>query len=455
MLQARAVLDARRIALEVLVRVEKGGAFANRALDAALSEAGRLDPRDVALATELTYGTLRRQVELDHALGLFSHQPLESLDFETRHLLRLGAYQILHLRVPDRAAVHETVELAKEYRNGRSATFVNAVLRSLLREKASLALPSPHTDPAGHLSLLESFPRWFVEYLIDWRGYDWTAQALKAANEPASLTVRVNRLRRTRDEAAFVVEALAGVSVEPTRHSPMGLVVAGARRPGDLVRPSEGLWQAQDEAAQLVGFLCAPKPGWKVLDACAAPGGKSCHLAELMDDEGLVDACDIHKGKLTDLAEGASRLGLTSVRTHAADASLPLPFAPDGGWDLALVDAPCSGLGTVRRHPELKLRRTLSDIERLAALQARILDNVAPLVRPGGILVYSVCTFTKEEGTEQVERFLARHPDYRRAPLPDGIDWTPFLDERGDIETDPHRHGLDAFFAARLERRSP
>lgn len=448
------MLDARRIAHLVLVRVEKGGAFANRALDAALEEAGRLDPRDVALATELAYGTLRRQIEIDHALGQFSSKPLAELDFETRALLRMGAYQILHLRVPDRAAVFETVELAKEFRQGRSATYVNAVLRAFLRDREKVVAPSESADPAGHLSLTLSYPRWLAASLIEWRGFEWTRDILSAMNEPAPFTVRTNRMRGDRDAAAAAIGELTGIEAIRTRYSPSGLTVAGAKRPSEILRPANGQWQAQDEAAQLVGFLASPQPGWHVLDACAAPGGKTCHLAELMNDEGTVDAADVHAGKLRELAEGARRLGLESVRTHAADASKPFPFAPEGGWNLALVDAPCSGLGTLRRHPEMKTRRVAEDITRLAALQASILDNVAAHIRPSGVLVYSVCTFTKEEGTDQVERFLARHPEFHRAPLPDTVDWTPFLDANGDVEFDPHRHGVDAFFAARLARRS-
>lgn len=446
------MLDARRIAHQVLVRVDKGGAFANRALDTAIEEAGRLDARDVALATELAYGTLRRQVELDHALKHFSRQPLDELDHETRALLRMGAYQLIHLRVPDRAAVHATVELAKEFNKGRAVKYINAVLRSLVRDRANVLVPPESVDPAGHLSITRSVPRWLAQSLIDWRGVAWAGDLLASLNEPAPFTVRTNVLRGDRAAAIEALRTATGIEAQPTRYSPAGLTVEGAKRPSEVLRPADGRWQAQDEAAQLVGFLCAPEPGWRVIDTCAAPGGKSCHLAELMGDRGHVDAVDVHAGKLRELAEGARRLGLESVHTHAADASLPFPFAPAEGWDLALVDAPCSGLGTIRRHPELKTRRTAEDVTRLAALQASILDNVAKVVKPGGVLVYSVCTFTREEGTQQVQQFLDRHPNYKRAPLPPGIDWSPLLDDNGDLEVVPHRHGTDAFFAARLVR---
>jgi 16S rRNA (cytosine967-C5)-methyltransferase len=448
------VLEARRIAHQVLVRVEKGGAFANRALDATIQEAGRLDPRDVGLATELAYGTLRWQVAIDHALKHFSRRPLGDLDFETRALLRLGAHQLLNMRVAEHAAVHATVELAKEVRRGAPVKYVNAVLRSLGRERQNILVPPASVDPEGWLSVTEAFPRWICERMIAWHGLEGATSRLRALNHPAPLPLRVNARRGTRHDAEHRLKADTGFDALPTRYSPVGLTVESARTTRDLLRPDHGLWQAQDEAAQLVGFFAAPEPGWTVLDACAAPGGKSCHLAELMDDRGRVDASDVHAGKLREIADGARRLGLSSVSAHAADASLPLPFAPEGGYDLVLADAPCSGLGTIRRHPELKTRRTPEDVARLAELQGRILDNLAGVVKPGGVLVYSVCTFTKEEGPDRVEAFLHAHPDFHRAPPPAGpVRWDELLDAKGDLVLDAHHHGTDAFHAARLVRR--
>jgi 16S rRNA (cytosine967-C5)-methyltransferase len=448
------MLEARRIAHSVLVRVEKGGAFANRALDSALSEAGRLDPRDIALATELSYGTLRRQIFIDHALSHFSQRPLADVDVETRALLRLGAHQLLHMRIPERAAVHETVELAKEFRRGQAVKYVNGVLRSLARERQNILIPPASVDPVGYLSLTESFPQWLVERLLKWKGFEATQAFLAGFNQPAPLTLRVNVRRGDRQEVARAIKASLGLDALPTRYSPAGLMLEDAKAPSALLRPEEGRWQAQDEAAQLVGFFAAPSPGDAVLDACAAPGGKTCHLAELMDDQGSIDAIDVHTNKIREIAEAAQKLGLSIIRPQAADATFPLPFAPAGGYDLVLADLPCSGLGTIRRHPELKVRRTADDITRLAELQARILDNVAPYVRPGGTLLYAVCTFTQEEGSTQVEQFLARHPDFARSAAPAGaVEWGALLDARGDLAVDPAAHGTDAFYAARLVRR--
>ncbi|MFM2152643.1 MAG: hypothetical protein RL199_1078 [Pseudomonadota bacterium] len=448
------MLDSRRIAHTVLVRVEQGGAFANRALDAALSEAGVLDPRDVALATELAYGTLRRQIGIDHALRHFSKRPLEELEPDTRALLRLGAHQILNLRIPDRASVHATVELAKEIRSGRPVPFVNAVLRALARERANVLVPPPAVDAAGYLEVTESFPRWFVEELLSERSFEETRALLAALNQPAPLNLRVNLRRGTRAEAQRVLTGTYGLDSLPVRHSPSGLVL-DALAPALLLRPEEGRWQAQDEAAQLVGYFAAPEPGASVLDACAAPGGKTCHIAEMMDDRGRVDAIDVHPNKVREVNDGARRLGLSIVRAEAGDATMPVAHAPRGGYDLVMADAPCSGWGTVRRHPELKTRRTAADTARLAELQSRILDNLSGVVKPGGVFVYALCTFTPEEGSRQVERFLARHPDFVRDAPPAGpVDFGPLTSPEGDLVLDPHRHGTDAFYAARLRRRA-
>ncbi len=448
------MLDARRIAQTVLVRVEQGGAFANRALDSAISEAGVMDPRDLALATELTYGSLRRQITLDHALRHFSNQDFEKLEADTRALLRVGAYQILYTRIPERAAVHATVELAKTIRNGRPVPYVNAVLRSLARERANILIPPASVDPVGHLEITESFPRWLIEKMLEERSFEATQAYLAALNRPASLNLRANVRRGDRHSVERALKADFDLDTLPSRYSPVGLTL-DAVAPVALLRPEEGRWQAQDEAAQLVGFYAAPKPGMTVLDACAAPGGKTCHMAELMDDQGRVDALDVHPNKVREVAEGARRLGLSIVRAQAGDASLPLAFAPEAGYDLVLADAPCSGLGTLRRHPELKARRTAEDITRLAELQGRILDNLAAHVKPGGHLVYALCTFTAEEGTAQVARFLAKHPQFARAAPPEGtIDWTGLVDANGDLVLDPHHHGTDAFYAARLVRRA-
>lgn len=413
-----------------------------------------MERRDIALTTELVYGTLRRQVYIDHALKHFSKQPLAKLDVGVRCVLRLGAHQLLHMRMPERAAVHATVELAKEIQRGRAVTYVNAVLRSLVRERANILIPPMSVDPVGFLSLSESFPAPMVQALIDERGYDATASLLAALNHTAPLTLRVNRIKGTREQAEQTLKGDFGLDALPTRYSPAGLTLDAAGATSALLRPEGGAWQAQDEAAQLVSFFVAPSTGQTVLDACAAPGGKSCHLAELMDDTGRVDAVELHAARVRDIETGAKKLRLTSVTPRAADATKKLPFAPPEGYDHVLVDAPCTGLGTIRRHPELKTRRNIEDINRLAELQSRLLDNLAHYVRPGGTLTYAVCTFTREEGPARIAAFLTSHPEFERTPAPVGpVDWSSLVNADGDLVVDPAHHGTDAFYAARLRRR--
>jgi len=437
----------------VLLRVEQGGAFANLALDGALRSAGVLEPREAALCTELTYGTLRWQLELDRAIAAHSARPPAELDAPLRAALRIAAFELLHHpRVPARAAVDQGVELVRELGLARAAGYANAVLRRLSETRAPPPAPSKEADPIGHIAATTAHPRWLIERWARWLGAD-EAEKLAAANQrQAAAVVRAARRRATREQ---VQEALrkSGIESEPGRYSPDALVLAPGAPPAlDIDGHEQGLFQAQDEAAQLVSLYAAPPAGASVLDACAAPGGKACHLAEL--GAGSVLAVDLHARKARNIEEAASRLGLAEVRALAGDATLPLPG--EGPFDLALVDAPCSGLGTLRRHPEVKLRRTPDDVDRVAALQARLLAQVSGSVKPGGLLVYAVCTLTPEESDEQVERFLAANPDFHPERPPPG--WAlpaadaDCLDEQGRLRIFPHRTGTDGFFAVRLRK---
>jgi 16S rRNA (cytosine967-C5)-methyltransferase len=449
------VSPARRIAAEVLLRVEQGGAFANLALDGALRAAGALEQREAALATELTYGTLRWQIELDRALAVHSDRPPEELDAKVRTALRLSAFELLHHpRVPARAAVDQGVELTRALGAARAAGYANAVLRRLSESRSPAPLPSREADPVGHIAAAHAHPRWMVERWSKWLGFE-EAEKLCAANQrQAPAAVRVARRKATREEAMRALRD-AGIESSPGKYSPDALVLDPGSPPAlDIEGHQQGLFQAQDEAAQLVSLYAAPPEGASVLDACAAPGGKACHLAELGAAEVL--AVDLHARKARQVEEAAHRLGLDNVRALAADATLPLPGDPR--FDLVLLDAPCSGLGTLRRHPEAKLRRTPADVDRLAQLQARLLASVSRAVKPGGLLVYAICTLTPEESDEQVARFLAAHPEFGPEPPPSG--WATAradvdcLDAQGRLLTLPQRTGTDGFFAVRLRKTS-
>jgi 16S rRNA (cytosine967-C5)-methyltransferase len=440
---------AREVALQVLGRVERDAAFANLALDAACSDAG-LDPRDAALATELVYGCLRRRAALDAALAPWVRSGWASLDPEVRDLLRLGAYQILHTRIPPHAAVAETVATAKQAGLFRVAGLVNAVLRRVV-EHGAPAPPDPTLAPQAWIEQEGSLPPWLAEKLLRRLGPEEAMRFVEASHRPAPASLRTNLRRISRDELLQRLHReIPQATISESEASPAGLLVEGG---GSLPRlPSfrEGLFSLQDEAAQLVGLLLGPVEGLRVLDTCAAPGGKACHLSERGARE--VVAGDRNARKVRRIGEEAQRLGLDqapgAVVPVVADATEPLEGGP---YDAVLVDAPCSALGTLRRHPELRYRREAADVERMVEVQAKILDRAAEAVAPGGILVYAVCTFTVDEGPGQIEAFLRRHGDrFEPAPLD-----APLVGmvEGWKLETWPHRHAMDAFFAARLRRR--
>jgi 16S rRNA (cytosine967-C5)-methyltransferase len=437
-------MNPRALAIEVLARVEATDAYLNVVLDQRLSEQPFDDPRDAGLATELCYGTTRRRLALDFALRRFSQRRLEQLEDRVLAALRIGGYQIFYLRVPARAAVSETVEALKQLGLQRAAGFVNAILRRL-SELPGCPLP-PEDEVVTHLAVRESHPEWLVSRWIRQFGHERAEAMLVADNEAPRVALRANSARITRDELLSQLRQ-AGIAAEPTRFSPQGIVLPSVGRLEDVYGYAEGLWQVQDEAAQLVGVFAGVPEGSRVLDACAAPGGKACHLAESHE----VLAIDLHALKLRKIETEAKRLGLEGrLKLLAHDATQPLPEG-HGEFQLVLVDAPCTGLGTLRRHPEMRYRRTEEDIHRLAGLQRNILEACTEQVPPGGLLVYAVCSTDSEEGADQAEMFLRSHPEFTAEPprLP-GLElpmWQAYL------RTLPGPEGLDGFFVARLRRQ--
>lgn len=437
---------ARRLAQTILVRVGVDAAFGERALNAAL-ERTALTPRDRALTTELVYGTLRHQAALDVALTPFAPK-LGHFPAPVLAALRLGAYQLLYTRVPQHSAVNESVALVQRY--GRLRGVVNAVLRRLSNTPRP---PAELPQDAESLATATSHPLWLVRALIAARGLADTQALLAANNATPPVVLRVNRCRTSR---AALAERLrdAGVDVQELEDFADGLVVRRAGAIPALPGFEEGHFIVQDMAATLVGHLAAPKAGDFVLDACAAPGGKATHLAELMDDTGHVLAVERHPGKSLLITSNAARLGLSAVDVAVADASdviaLRALLAERGkdSVDVAVLDAPCAGMGTLRRNPELR-QRGPEGMEALVALQARLLASVSACVRPGGTLVYAVCSLTEAEGPQQIAAFLEAHPHYRlEAPPPDLKKFT----EGPYLRTWTHLHGTDCFFAARLVR---
>ncbi len=429
-------LTARALARQVLRRVEQGEAYATLALGGALARS-RLSPADRGLATELVYGVLRHRTRIDRALAAHAPRGLGGLSRPALIALRVGAYQLLLSRVPAHAAVDDAVEAVRETGGTKVAGFANAVLRKV----ATAGEPPPPAKLEDRLESVHSMPPWLVARVLLAVGPGEAEELAAAMNRPPPVTLRVPLWRIGREALGErLLSERPGTEIVPSALVPEALVTRGAGGVEDLPLFQEGLATVQDVAAQRVGRLLEARPGEHILDACSGVGGKSTHLAELARAAGgpaRIDAADLSRRKLDLAIDGARRLGLDEIRTIEADlaqAGAPLAAA----YDRVLLDAPCSGLGVVRRHPEAKWR-SAPDVAALAALQRRLLDAVAPRVRPGGVLVYSVCTFTFEEGEGQIRRLLAERSDL----VLDG----EFL------RTFPHRDDADGFFAARLRRR--
>ena len=434
----------RERSLAVLCGAERG-TFADSLLEAARRE---FDGRDSAFILELVYGVLRNRSSLDWTLERFSANPLGTTDIETRNILRLGAYQLLFLdKVPASAAVNTSTELAKEY--GRKSGYVNGLLRNLERNKAALPRPA-FDDPARQLCVLYSHPEWLVRRWIARFGRERTEKLLAACNRPAPLILRTNTLRSTRDELmrALIAE---GSDVRETKHSPVGLELLSSPGLNELAAFREGRFLVQDEAAQLVGLMVAPAPGDAVLDACAAPGGKATHLAELMGNQGSVVALDSDANRLKRVVENSARLGTTIVRPVVGDAAK----YRDAMFDKVLVDAPCSGLGVLRRHPDGRWTKSEKIVAERQASQRSILQNCARLLNPGGALVYATCTTEPEENEDLINAFIAsargefRIDDPRQYLSPSAA---ALIGPEGFFRTFPYEPSLDGFFGARLIR---
>ncbi|MGH7388793.1 MAG: 16S rRNA (cytosine(967)-C(5))-methyltransferase RsmB [Candidatus Rokuibacteriota bacterium] len=439
---------ARAAAVTVLERVLLDAAFADLALDAELRRRP-LSDRDSALATEIVFGTLRWQRYLDWVLVPHSSRPLETLDPRPLALLRMTAYQIAFLeRVPPFAAVNDAVTLAAGGRAKPGVSgFVNAVLRSFARRGPREREPRPPGDPAEALALRCSFPTWLAARWIARWGAAEAEALMRAMNERPPLALRANTLRTTREALAARLAAEDGVTARPTRYAPEGLVAEHGGRPADWRAFADGAFAVQDEASMLVARLLEPRAGETVADACAAPGTKTTHLAQLMDGRGRILAFDPQPARLALVAEATARLGVTIVEALDGTAEALAPRFP-GACDAVLVDAPCSNLGVLRRNPEVKWRRGPDAVAAGGVRQRAILGAAAAMVRTGGRLVYATCSLEPEENEEVVRDFLAARQDF--ALDPPGAFPVPL--DGGVLRCLPHRHGTDGFTAVRLQR---
>lgn len=445
---AQSGLNARRLALDVLTDVREKGAYASLALGERL-RAAHLSPEDRRLATGLVYGTLENQLQIDYALDrLMDHPTREPVQ---RDILRMGAYQILFLdRLPDSAAVDEAVKLTRAMGMEAACGFINAVLRNLSRGKDEIAWPDREADPVAYLSVMGSMPRWLVEKLVAAYGPEEAGRVILYREEEHPVCVRPNLTRLSDAEFEALLQE-KGWRAERGL-APHAWLIYGA---GDLAADADyraGRFSIQGQSSMLAAEALEARPGMKVLDACAAPGGKSAYLCEQMQLTGRVYAWELHE-KRAQLLEGVRRrLGLDNLRISVRDA---LDFRPDleGALDGVLLDAPCAGLGVLSQKPDIKLRLKEEDIPAIVDTQGRLIDTVCRYVRPGGALVYSTCSLLPEENADRVRAFLQAHPNFMLEPLP-----TSFPEELRARQTPCGlqllgcRDGVEGFFIARMRR---
>lgn len=439
---------SREQALQILRKTETAFSFPKLLL--AAQEETAASQRSRAFVYQLVMGTLRYRATLDWALSRASTTPPGDLTSWIRNILRMGLYQILYLdRVPKSAAVDESVKLAKKYGHAGTAGLVNAVLRNLHRSEVLDAVASLPENAPANLSVKYSHPPWIVETLIADRGMEQAIRILKGNNEIPPVSARVNGLRTDRrDLMERLHRAEVRVSASPLHDEALEFAADGS--PARLAEHDEGLFYLQDVSSMFVPYCLEPEPGQTVLDACAGPGGKATHLAALMHNRGRIHALDIHDHRIRLIERNARRLGaeIIDVRKRDAAADLLEDF-PD--MDRVLVDAPCSGLGVIRRRVDLKWRLRPQQIEELVRLQSGILDRTAECVRPGGVLVYCTCTVNKRENEGIVREFLLRHERFRAAPsIPRPLE--KYLTDEGFVQIMPGDDGMDGFFIARLRR---
>ncbi|HEU4389884.1 MAG TPA: 16S rRNA (cytosine(967)-C(5))-methyltransferase RsmB [Blastocatellia bacterium] len=442
---------ARRVAFDVLRRVETESAYASVLLASIARET--LSADDLALATEITLGVLRWRKTLDHLIELDSNRRIDRLDMPVVIALRIGLYQLRYLdRVPASAAVNESVKLVKYAKVASAGSLVNAVLRRAAG-RAKQAAGAELTDPLERLAVQLSHPRWLLERWVGLLGEQEAAQLAAANNLPPATAFRIN-VRSSANTALALLET-EGVRARPSPLVDGAFVVESGRITPDSEAVTRGLIYLQDEASQAVSLMLDPQPGERVLDLCAAPGSKTTHIASLARDQAWVIACDLRPRRLLTLTASCRRLGLTSIDALAADAGEPLPFAERSvHFDRVLVDAPCSGTGTLRQNPEIRWRLAGNDIARLSQLQLMLLGRGSLLVRDGGRLVYSTCSIEPEENEDVVSQFLRQNPQFRVTPPRNDQGISPeLITKSGFMRTFPHRHGTDGFFAAVLQRQ--
>lgn len=442
--------NVRATAMDLLVTIEKNQSYSNLLLNSTI-EKNELSPKDIGLLTELTYGTLQRRMALDFFLKPFIKDSKKLADW-ILHLLRLTLYQMVYLdKIPDRAAIYEAVEIAKKRGHKGIASLVNGVLRSIQRE----GLPSFEiiADPIERLSLETSHPKWLVTRWVNQFGYDKTKEMCEMNLTAPLQTARVNLTRISRDECIALLEE-DGFQIEKSSIIPEAIRCLKGNLASTLAF-KYGMLTIQDESSMLASYALGVKENQSVLDACAAPGGKSTHIAEKMGNSGEVISIDLHEHKVKLINDNARRLGLENIDTVVMDSRQVGEQFKEESFDRILLDAPCSGLGVMRRKPDMKYTKTEQDVERLSSIQQKLLQSVSPLLKKGGILVYSTCTVDREENEKTVAEFLQKNPQFEgdttfKDRMPEAVQ---SLIKGYDLQIFPQDFGSDGFYIAVLRKK--
>lgn len=449
----RRASPAREACLDILEHVRLGQ-YAEHALSDRLRGAN-LKPEDRALATEMVYGVLRWHDRLDALVNRCLDRPQRKLSHGVRQILRMAIYQILFLnRVPDHAAVDQAVVQARSRLGERPGSFVNALLRNVIRRRDSVD-PSPQSDPAS-LAAYYSHPLWMVERWVSEFGIDATTRILSHNNSRVQVALRVNTLKSTREEVVRLLDS-DGLATRMVEGMPHAMILPSIR--GEIASLDcyqQGLFAVQEPASQMIAPLLRARPGERILDACAAPGGKTAHLAALVENKARMVAVDSSTPRLKETRSNLERLGVLCAELVSGDSTDTRFILGLGRFDRVLVDAPCSNLGVLRHNPEVKYRTRPEHLKEFADRQLRLLRSAAAALRPGGTLLYSVCTATREETTEVIDSFLADHPDFTEDPIePTELPVTGLIERRGFLCTfpSPDEEPLDGFFAARIRRK--
>ena len=443
--------NARLLAVLILTRVETEGAYANELLRSRLEDME--DVRDRHLTTALVNGVLKNKLTLDYALRRHLKKPMSALPHDVRAVLRIGVFQVLLLdKIPVSAAVNESVKIVKQINKG-FAPLVNSVLHKVAETGWNFKWPDKDKEPERYLSIKHSHPEWMVKRWLGRWGFSQTEELLQANNHPSPTCIRTNTLKVSRDELKNKLESLE-MKVRESSKIPEALFIEDFGAVERLGSFREGLFTVQDESSQLVSHILGVKPGDRVLDVCSAPGGKTTHMAQLMHNTGTITALDIYPQKLAQVEELAQRLGITIIRTHEGDARFL--EGVEGKFTKVLVDAPCSGLGVIRRRADLRWQKREDEISKLPELQLELLLKAADMVDKGGELVYSTCTTEPEENFEIIKEFRRLRPEFAAVDLSESLPFEVQEErDRGQLKKGvwqilPHQHDMDGFFLAKF-----